>query len=110
VGEASASGRVGTIAGAVARKSRTPPPPRRTVQAPKRRAETRDDAAARRRMLMWIAIASAVLILGAGILAFVALGAGDEGGSPSALEDAGCTVDTYPGQPRRHVDELEEGF
>ena len=62
-------------------------------------------------MLMWIAIASAILIALAAILTFVAVGSGGGGGgSPAALEDAGCTVTTYPGQPRRHVDELEKGF
>ena len=63
-------------------------------------------------MLMWIAIVSAVLIVIAGILTFVALGAGGggNGGSPAALEDAGCTVTTYPAQPTQHVEELEEGF
>jgi hypothetical protein len=64
-------------------------------------------------MLMWIAIVSAVLIVIAAILTFVALGegGGNGGGStPAALEEAGCTVTEHPGQPAQHVTALEEGF
>ena len=66
-------------------------------------------------MLIWIAALAAVLFAVAGILTFVAFGQDDgdaaaDGGTPGALADAGCSVETYAAQSRQHVAELEEDF
>jgi hypothetical protein len=93
---------------AVAKKPRTPTPPR-PVQAPKTRTTPTDPAVRRRRLMTLGAIALGTLLVAAAIGAFVALGGGGSD-ARSALEDAGCTLQTYPGQEGRHVEQHPKGF
>ena len=103
----------GTIAWALARKSRTPPPPKRSVQAPKRRVEERDN----RRTLLILGGIAAVLAVLVGVGAFLTLGGSDSDAAtgPAALREAGCRVTTHDARdnlrPRlRHVRALPKGF
>jgi hypothetical protein len=90
----------------VARKSQTPPPPRRPVQAPKQRATPAPDGGRNRWLVPGIAAAVGVLALAA-VLGFVLF---RDAGAAAALEDAGCTLETFPEQGRDHADELPEDF
>ena len=92
----------------MAKKSRTPPPPRR-VQAPKTRTTPRS-AEDRKRIALLAGGAALALIALAAVVGFFALSGSDGGGNPSALEDAGCTVQTFPAQTGDHVGELPEGY
>jgi hypothetical protein len=94
----------------VAKKARTPPPPRRPVQAPRTRTGA-GRAADRRRFLVPAALA------GLGLVALIVVGAlfafggdNDSGSGPSALREAGCTLQAFPAQSRDHVQELPEDF
>jgi len=91
----------------VAKKSRTPPPPRR-VQAPKARTG-RDgrDGDERRKFLILIGVA-ALGFVGIGVVAAL-FAFGGSGGGAAAIREAGCTIDRYPGQERRHVQARPRG-
>jgi hypothetical protein len=82
----------------MARKDRAPNPPKRP-QAPQRRSTPTDpSAAARKRRLLALIAGSAVAVLVA-VLAIVVLGGGGgggESGEKAALEDAGCTLQSFP--------------
>ncbi len=83
----------------MARKDRAPNPPRRP-QAPQRRSTPTDPAtAARQRRLLYLIAASGLAAL-AIVLAVVFLtgGGGDDSGERAALEDAGCTLQSFPAQ------------
>lgn len=86
----------------MARKDRAPSPPKRP-QAPQRRHATADPAAAaRRRRAILLGVGGAAVLA-----AVVALGAlflsGGESDARASLEDAGCTLQTYPALEGEHV-------
>jgi len=90
----------------MARKDRVPNPPKRP-QAPQRRHDAVDPAvAARRRRNLLIAVAAAAIVA-----AVIGLGAvlasGSDGDARQALEDAGCSFQTFTAQEGRHVASLE---
>jgi len=82
----------------MARKDRAPNPPRRP-QAPQRRSTPTDPAtAARQRRLLYLIAASGLAAL-AIVLAVVFLtGGGGDSGERAALEEAGCTLQSFPAQ------------
>lgn len=91
----------------MARKDRVPNPPKRP-QAPRRRHTPTDPAvAARRRRTLLFAV-------GFGVLVAVAIAAGALLLSSSsvderqALEDAGCTLESFPGQEGAHTANLND--
>ena len=89
----------------MARKDRVPNPPKRP-QAPQRRHTPTDPAvAARRRRNILLAIGAAALVAGAIALGAILFSSSDADAA-SALKDAGCTLQTFPGQPGTHVDSL----
>jgi hypothetical protein len=94
----------------VAKKARTPPPPRRPVQAPRTRTSA-GRAADRRRFLVPAALAGLGVV---GLIVIAALfafgGDNDSGSGPSALREAGCTLQAFPAQSRDHVQGLPKGF
>lgn len=92
----------------MAKKPRTPPPPRR-VQAPRTRTTPRSAEDRKRIALLGGGAALALLALAA-VVGFFALSGSDGGGDPAALEDAGCTVQTFPAQQGDHVTELPAGY
>ena len=90
----------------MARKDRVPNPPKPRVQAPQRRQTTGDHAAAerRRRNLALLGGGAAVLlVLVLGIIFVSGRGGSDE---RSVLEDADCTLRSFPGLPGNHVQTL----
>ncbi len=82
----------------MARKDRAPNPPRRP-QAPQRRSTPTDPATrSRQRRLLYLIAASGLAAL-AIVLAVVFLTGGDgDSGERAALEGAGCTLQSFPGQ------------
>jgi hypothetical protein len=97
-----------TIAGALARKDRTPPPPRK-VQAPRVRHTPREKPD-RRRLLLLGGVAGGALIAVVVAVAAVALAGGGSASAQSVLTDAGCTVRSFPAQEGQHVETLPKGF
>jgi Protein of unknown function (DUF3105) len=82
----------------MARKDRVPSPPKRPVQAPQRRSTpaTAADAERQKRLLYIVAgsgLAALVVVLG-----FLFLGGGDGKSEAAVLEDAGCTLKSFPAQ------------
>jgi Protein of unknown function (DUF3105) len=91
----------------MARKDRAPTPPKRP-QAPQRRTTPSSpaDAAQRRRLLL--IVGAAVLVAAAIALGFVLLGGGDDGDDlASAMQDAGCRLQSVPAQAGDHTAELD---
>ena len=83
----------------MARKDRVPVPPKRRVQAPQRRSTptTAADAERRKRQLAIVAgSALAVLVV---VLGFIFLGGGGGKSEAAVLEEAGCTLKSYPAVP-----------
>jgi len=79
----------------MARKDRAPNPPKRP-QGPQRRSTPTDPAtAARQRRLLYLIAGSGLAAL-AIVLAVVFLAGGGDGGERAALEDAGCTLQSFP--------------
>ncbi|HEX4930525.1 MAG TPA: DUF3105 domain-containing protein [Gaiellaceae bacterium] len=84
----------------MARKDRAPNPPKRP-QAPQRRSTPADPAAAARtRRLLYVIAGSGVAAL-AVVLLIVFLAGGGGGGERAALEDAGCTLRSFPAVPNK---------
>ncbi|MCP9486322.1 MAG: DUF3105 domain-containing protein [Gaiellaceae bacterium MAG52_C11] len=82
----------------MARKDRVPNPPKRPVQAPQRRSTptTAADAERRKRLLAIIAasaLAALVLVVG-----FLLLDGGGGRSEAAVLEEAGCTLRSFPAQ------------
>jgi hypothetical protein len=92
----------------VAKKPTTPNPPR-PIQAPRTRTTPVDPSVRRRRLLTVAGIGLLVLLAVAAVAAFLALGGGSSD-AKAALEDAGCTVRTFPAQEGRHVEQHPKGF
>jgi hypothetical protein len=93
----------------VAKKSRTPPPPRR-VQSPKTRSSAGGGTGVDRRLAILIAVA-ALGFAGLGIaIGLIVMGGSDSDSARAALEEAGCTLQTFPAQQANHVDRLPDGF
>jgi hypothetical protein len=92
----------------VAKKARTPPPPRR-VQAPKTRTTPRS-AEDRKRIAVLAGGVALALVALAAVVGFFAFSGSGGGRNPSALPDAGCTVQTFPAQQGDHVTELPAGY
>lgn len=89
----------------MARKDRVPNPPKRP-QAPQRRHAQSDPAvAARRRRNLLYALGGAALLAGAIALVAVLSSRGGED-ERQVLEDAGCTLQTFPGQEGSHLENL----
>ena len=85
----------------MARKDRVPDPPKRRVQAPQRRSTPTTAAdAERKKRLLYILGASAVAVLVV-VLGFVFLGGGGGENEAAVLEEAGCTLKSYPAVPNR---------
>lgn len=98
------------------KKSRTPPPPRpvevpkgRTVQAPKVRSEPRGPSAGSGRTRLWLIGAGGLVVVVIGIVLGTTL-VGGGSADTGALTAAGCTVETFTSQGRKHVQQLEKGF
>lgn len=93
---------IATIACGLARKARTPAPPRRPVQAPKVRTtpKTSTPEEDRKRLLMLVLIAAAGLLALGAVVAFLAFGTDNGGGSSAGfgeqMQDAGYTYKSYP--------------
>ncbi|MBA2463321.1 MAG: DUF3105 domain-containing protein [Actinobacteria bacterium] len=86
----------------MARKDRVPNPPKRP-QAPQRRHTATDPAvAARRRRNLLYALGAASLLALAIVLGAVFL-SGSESSERQVLEDAGCTLQTFPALKGTHV-------
>jgi hypothetical protein len=85
----------------MARKDRAPNPPKRP-QAPQRRSSPIDPAKAERQRRMLYLIAGSGIVALAIVLAIVFLGGGGgDGGERAALEDAGCTLQSFPALPNK---------
>jgi hypothetical protein len=78
----------------MARKDRVPNPPKRS-QGPQRRSSPTDPAAAAKRRQTILLIVAAAVVVAVAALAVVLLSGGDEDAS-AALENAGCTVQSFP--------------
>jgi hypothetical protein len=78
----------------MARKDRVPNPPKRS-QGPQRRTSTTDPAAAAKRRQTLFLIGAGAIVVAVAVLGFVLLSGGDENAS-AALEEAGCTVQSFP--------------
>lgn len=85
----------------MARKDRAPTPPKRP-QAPQRRSSPTDPAKAeRQRRILYLLAGSGIAAL-AIVLAIIFLaGGGGDGGERGALEDAGCTLQSFPALPNK---------
>ena len=84
----------------MARKDRVPNPPKRP-QAPQRRSSPTDPAKTeRQRRLLYLIAGSGVVAL-AIVLGIVFLAGGGGGGERSALEGAGCTLQSVPALPNK---------
>ncbi len=82
----------------MARKDRAPNPPKRS-QGPQRRATVASAADAERRRRTLILFAGSALALAAAVLAIVFLtGSGGDEDERGALEDADCTLQSFPAQ------------
>src|SRR5207302_6077276 len=91
-----------TIAGALAKKTRTPPPPRRPVQAPQRRETpharpTLDDR--RRKQILYGVAAAGIAGLVAVVLAIVIPGGASAKNVAKAMAAAGCSLKSVPPLP-----------
>jgi hypothetical protein len=84
----------------MARKDRAPNPPKRP-QAPQRRTTPTDPAAAARTRRILYLIAGSGLAALAIVLAIIFLAGGGDGGERDALEDAGCTLQSFPALPNK---------
>jgi Protein of unknown function (DUF3105) len=80
----------------VARKDRVPNPPKRQ-QGPQRRSASADPAVAARRRRSLLLVALGALAVVAAIGAIVLLSGGGDSGARAALDDAGCTYESFPG-------------
>lgn len=90
------SGRNGYDPPPMARKDRAPNPPKRP-QAPQRRSSPVDPAKAERQRRILYLVAALGLVALAIVLGVVFLGGGGGGGGErSALEKAGCTLQSFP--------------
>jgi len=77
------------------------------VQAPRKRAPVHAPADQRRqRLILYGVAASGIVALAIVLIALVAFGGGGGGSSDptSALTAAGCTLKSYPGVSRKHID------
>ena len=82
----------------MARKDRAPTPPKRPVQAPQRRSSPASAAdAERQRRLLYIVAGSGIAALVV-VLGFLFLGGGGDKSEAAVLEDAGCTLKSFPAQ------------
>ena len=86
------------MAAGMARKDRAPNPPKRS-QGPQRRATVASAADAERRRRTRILFGGSALAVAAAVLAIVFLtGSGGGEDERGALEDAGCTLQSFPAQ------------
>jgi len=82
----------------MARKDRAPTPPKRPVQAPQRRSSPASAAdAERQRRLLYIVAGSGIAALVV-VLGFLFLGGCGDKSEAAVLEDAGCTLKSFPAQ------------
>ncbi len=82
----------------MARKDRVPNPPKRPVQAPQRRSTPATAAdAERQKRLLYIVAASGLAALVV-VVGFLLLGGGGSKSEAAVLEDAGCTLKSFPAQ------------
>lgn len=81
----------------MARKDHVPNPPRK-VQAPKRRTAPAAPADPARRRNLLLGLAAAALVLLAIVLGVLFLGGGGKS-EAAVLEEAGCTLESFPAQP-----------
>ena len=90
------SGRNGYDPPPMARKDRAPNPPKRP-QAPQRRSTPTDPAKTERQRRIIYLVAASGLVALAIVLGIVFLGGGGGGGGErAAVEDAGCTLQSFP--------------
>lgn len=93
----------------MARKPRTPPPPRRPVQAPRARSRA-DEPRDRRAWLIALSAAALGFIGLAAVIGLYAFGGNGGGTAATVLDEAGCTLTTFVGQGRNHVQQLPKNF
>ena len=76
------------------------------MQAPRKRAPVHAPAGQRRqRLILYGVAASGIVALAIVLIALVAFGGGGGSSDPtSALTAAGCTLKSYPGVSRKHID------
>jgi len=86
----------------MARKDRVPNPPKRPQGPQRRHTQTDHAVAARRRRNLLYAVGGAALLAGA-IAVVAVLASGGAADERQVLEDAGCTLQTFPGQDGAHV-------
>ena len=90
----------------MARKDRVPNPPKPRVQAPQRRHTTADQAASQRNRRILLLGGIAALVVAALVLGVILISARGGAGERSALKDAGCTLQSFPGLKGTHLQEL----
>lgn len=91
----------------MARKDRVPNPPKPRVQAPQRRHTTADHAAAQRNRRTLLLLGGGALVVVALVLGIILVAGRGSGGERAALQDAGCTLRSYPGLKGDHLNELK---
>jgi hypothetical protein len=90
----------------MARKDRVPNPPKPRVQAPRRRHTQADQATVARNRRTLLLAGGGALVLAALVAAIIVATGRGSGGERAALEDAGCTLQDYPGLEGTHLNEL----
>jgi hypothetical protein len=90
----------------MARKDRVPNPPKPRVQAPQRRHTSADEASSQRNRRIILLGGIAALVVAALVLGIIFVTSRGGGGERAALEDAGCTLRSYPGLKGTHLQEL----
>ncbi|MBA2384375.1 MAG: DUF3105 domain-containing protein [Actinobacteria bacterium] len=90
----------------MARKDRVPNPPKPRVQAPRRRHTPSDQAALQRNRRTLFLVGGGALVLAALVAAIIFVTGRGSGGERAALEDADCTLQSYPGLEGAHLQEL----
>ena len=88
------------------RKDRVPKPPKPRVQAPQRRHTSADQAAAQRNRQILLLGGIAALVIAALVFGIIWITGRGGGGERAALEDAGCTLQSFPGLKGTHLQEL----
>jgi len=89
----------------MARKDRVPNPPKRSQGPQRRHGQTDPAVAARRRRNLLYALGGAALLAGA-IAVVAVLASGGDAAETQVLEDAGCTLQTFPGLDGTHLENL----
>jgi hypothetical protein len=91
----------------VAKKDRVPTPPKRPVQAPK---AYRPEASPRRTQLIFIGVATLIVIAAAAVGIGFIMSSGDDSSASGPTVEGDCTRQDFDALEARHVEELPDDY